>query len=289
MRGFILLALVAVTSVYGRPEPPSGYSYSRPQQLGNGHSDVSQSFGGNGNGHASTQPFGNGGGAFLSQGTSGAGQGFGNGQGFGSGQSFGGPGQTIVQKHIYVHVPPPDDEQEIRQQQQIAQTPRKHYKIIFIKAPSAPSITQQAIAAQAQSQEKTLIYVLVKKPEEISFDAPAAQPALAPTKPEVYFIKYKTQKEAGAPLFGGAASGGSGFGPSSGGQSFGGSGNGGSSFGPSSGGQSFGGSGNGGSSFGPSTGGQSFGGSDAPSFGGAGGSAGYVAPNPQTAYGPPHK
>jgi hypothetical protein len=76
--------------------------------------------------------------------------------------------------------------------------PRKHYKIIFIKAPSAPSLTQQIAAAQAQSQEKTLIYVLVKKPEDISFGpGPQPVPELPVSKPEVYFIKYKTQKEAG--------------------------------------------------------------------------------------------
>jgi hypothetical protein len=82
----------------------------------------------------------------------------------------------------------------------LAQAPRKHYKIIFIKAPSAPSITQQAIAAQAQNSEKTLIYVLVKKPEEVNFESPEQPSPLAPSKPEVYFIKYKTQKEAGAAI-----------------------------------------------------------------------------------------
>lgn len=77
--------------------------------------------------------------------------------------------------------------------------PRKHYKIIFIKAPSAPSITQQIAQAQAQSQEKTLIYVLVKKPEDITIGSgPSAAPALPVSKPEVYFIKYKTQKEQAA-------------------------------------------------------------------------------------------
>lgn len=96
-------------------------------------------------------------------------------------------------QHIYVHVPPPEDEQEVRQQQIQAATPQKHYKIIFIKAPSAPSVSQQAIqAAQAQNSEKTLIYVLVKKPEEINYDQPQQSVIAAPvSKPEVYFIKYK--------------------------------------------------------------------------------------------------
>lgn len=71
--------------------------------------------------------------------------------------------------------------------------PQKHYKIIFIKAPTAPTPTAPVIPLQAQNEEKTLVYVLVKKPEdqpEISI--PTAAPT-QPTKPEVYFIRYKTQ------------------------------------------------------------------------------------------------
>lgn len=95
-----------------------------------------------------------------------------------------------------MHVPPPEEEYEQQAAQQAYSAPRKHYKIIFIKAPSAPSITQQIAAAQAQNQEKTLIYVLVKKPEEFSAGSVAAPaPELPVSKPEVYFIKYKTQKQ----------------------------------------------------------------------------------------------
>lgn len=110
------------------------------------------------------------------------------------------PSQTIVQKHIYVHVPPPDQD-ELAQQLPVQQgaTAQKHYKIIFIKAPSGPSVAQQLaqIAPQSQSEEKTLVYVLVKKPEsleEIQQSIPRA-PAQQPSKPEVYFIKYKAQTQ----------------------------------------------------------------------------------------------
>lgn len=106
----------------------------------------------------------------------------------------------------YVHVPPPEEETQVAQQQAFAAAPRKHYKIIFIKAPSAPSISQQFAAAQAQNSEKTLIYVLVKKPEEINYEAPEQSSPLAPSKPEVYFIKYKTQKEQGVASSAGASS-----------------------------------------------------------------------------------
>ncbi|GLV46342.1 TweedleE [Carabus blaptoides fortunei] len=98
-----------------------------------------------------------------------------------------------IQKHIYVHVPPPEPE-EFRPQRPIATAaPQKHYKIIFIKAPSAPTPTAPIIPVQPQNEEKTLVYVLVKKPEdapEISIPTPAPT---QPSKPEVYFIRYKTQ------------------------------------------------------------------------------------------------
>lgn len=51
---------------------------------------------------------------------------------------------------------------------------------------------------QPQNEEKTLVYVLVKKPDDqqdIVIPTPAPT---QPSKPEVYFIKYKTQKDGGS-------------------------------------------------------------------------------------------
>lgn len=107
------------------------------------------------------------------------------------------------------------EQEEIRQQRPIPVAPaQKHYKIIFIKAPSPPSYQAPIIPIQPQNEEKTLVYVLVKKPEEQQeLIIPTAAPT-QPSKPEVYFIKYKTQKEssggsyAGAQDFGGSIGGG---------------------------------------------------------------------------------
>lgn len=122
----------------------------------------------------------------------------------GFGGYSGGGQAAIVQKHIYVHVPPPEQE-EFRAQRPIPVAPaQKHYKIIFIKAPSPPQYQAPIIPVQPQNEEKTLVYVLVKKPEEQQdVVIPTAAPT-QPSKPEVYFIKYKTQKEQGG---GGYASG----------------------------------------------------------------------------------
>ncbi|XP_076253872.1 tweedleE [Rhynchophorus ferrugineus] len=101
----------------------------------------------------------------------------------------------IVQKHVYVHVPPPEkDIPKPRKPIEVAPA-QKHYKIIFIKAPTPPTPTAPVIPVQPQNEEKTLVYVLVKKPEEapeITIPTPAPT---QPSKPEVYFIRYKTKKE----------------------------------------------------------------------------------------------
>lgn len=106
-----------------------------------------------------------------------------------------------VEKHIYVHVPPEDLEerghQHIQQQLPVSQ-PKKHYKIIFIKAPNQQPSTNvyTQIAQQQASEEKTLVYVLVKKPDEPTIqDIQQIQSTYKPSKPEVYFIKYKTHKD----------------------------------------------------------------------------------------------
>ncbi|XP_058443371.1 uncharacterized protein LOC131425447 [Malaya genurostris] len=111
-------------------------------------------------------------------------------------QSFA-PQQTVVQKHIYVHVPPQEPEEQ-RFHQAVSQgVARKHYKIIFIKTPNVQPSAAQIALQQAQQEEKTIVYVLVKKPEEqAEINIPQLAP-LPPSKPEVYFIKYKANREHG--------------------------------------------------------------------------------------------
>lgn len=102
--------------------------------------------------------------------------------------------RTEITKDIYVHVPPPDQEEfEGGHPQPIVN--KKNYKIIFIKAPSV-SIDQMArFQQQSQQEEKTIVYVLSKKPELDTELITQQNNNKKPSKPEVYFIKYKTQKE----------------------------------------------------------------------------------------------
>ncbi|KAK5638186.1 hypothetical protein RI129_012481 [Pyrocoelia pectoralis] len=111
---------------------------------------------------------------------------------------YGAPAQQpIVHKHVYVHVPPPENEYQAPRKTIPVAPAQKHYKIIFIKAPTPPTPTAPVIPLQPQNEEKTLVYVLVKKPEEApEINIPTPAPT-QPSKPEVYFIRYKTQKQEG--------------------------------------------------------------------------------------------
>uniref|UniRef100_A0A336M4X9 CSON012215 protein n=1 Tax=Culicoides sonorensis TaxID=179676 RepID=A0A336M4X9_CULSO len=94
--------------------------------------------------------------------------------------------QTLITKNVYVHLPPPEYPEIETAPKEIEQV-RKHYKIVFIKTPNAP--TPKPVKLPAQDEHKTLVYVLVKKPEtERPIETPATTEA---TKPEVFFIKYK--------------------------------------------------------------------------------------------------
>lgn len=91
-------------------------------------------------------------------------------------------------------MPPPEiEEPEQQPLPQPAASLNKHYRIIFIKAPSQsqPKIIAPQIAS---NEEKTIVYVLVKKPENQEI-IPIEQPEQKHEKPEVYFIKYNAKKE----------------------------------------------------------------------------------------------
>ena len=155
--------------------------------------------GGTGGGYVS----GGSGGGFVSGGTGGGfvsgatGGSFvsGGSSGYDVGTGGGYSGGSLIQKHIYVHIPPPEPEEHISQRLPQFRPAQKHYKIVFIKAPTPPTPTAANIQLPGQDEQKTLIYVLVKKPDEaeaLNIQQPAPT---QPSKPEVYFIKYKTQKQ----------------------------------------------------------------------------------------------
>lgn len=96
-----------------------------------------------------------------------------------------------------MHAAPEEKEVPVRQRV-VLPPPQKHYKIIFIKAPSQTVYTPQYIPVPQPNEEKTIVYVLAKKPEkpqEIVIPKLEQKP---PTKPEVFFIKYNNKDDSQA-------------------------------------------------------------------------------------------
>ena len=160
----------------------AGYNYRAPS---GGSSFGGFSSGGGGGYAASSGGFSSGGGGFSASGGGYSSGGYSNG-----GYSSGG---GLVQKHIYVHVAPEEPQSQSFRAPIQTRQPQTHYKIVFIKAPTPPTPTALSIPAPVQDISKTLIYVLVKKPEEQPETQIAEAAPTQPTKPEVYFIRYKTQ------------------------------------------------------------------------------------------------
>lgn len=112
------------------------------------------------------------------------------------------PVEKIITKNVYVHIPPEEPVEYTKSQQIEVSPPKKHYKIIFIKAPAPPTPTAPIIPVQEQDEHKTLVYVLVKKPEpQPEIEIPLPEPT-EPSKPEVYFIKYKQNEKEPAKQYG---------------------------------------------------------------------------------------
>jgi len=102
-----------------------------------------------------------------------------------------------VHRHVYIHVAP---DEPVDSQSRVIRVPGgqdKHVNIIFVKAPSASSQQQTEVILPEQDQQKTLVYVLVKKAEsqnDVKIRGPAPT---RPPKPEVYFIRYKSEQTTG--------------------------------------------------------------------------------------------
>lgn len=111
--------------------------------------------------------------------------------------AYGPPAETpapIIHKHVYVHVPPPEPEYTTPRRPFEALPAQKHYRIIFIKAPTQSVPTLPPLPPAAENEEKTIVYVLVKRPDDLPEIVIPTPASTVPSKPEVYFIRYKTQE-----------------------------------------------------------------------------------------------
>lgn len=99
-----------------------------------------------------------------------------------------------VFKHFYLHSAPEEPEEPKYRQVPVLPPPQKHYKIIFIKTPSQQAAAPQLVPVQQQNEEKTIVYVLVQKPEEGGEIVVPKVEQKPPAKPEVFFIKYNSKE-----------------------------------------------------------------------------------------------
>jgi hypothetical protein len=108
-------------------------------------------------------------------------------------------GPAQITRNFYVHEAPEEGNDVRVEEKEIVVRPQKQYKIIFIKAPSAGgSVSSSNTAIFPQNEEKTIVYVLSKKAEAAvsSGELPSAPAPVAPSRPEVFFVKYRNQQEA---------------------------------------------------------------------------------------------
>ncbi|XP_037888854.1 uncharacterized protein LOC119637100 [Glossina fuscipes] len=102
----------------------------------------------------------------------------------------------IIHKQFYLISAPEDPDPQGGKRHLILGRPQKNYRVVFIKAPSSGTENIKYSAEFAPQEEKTVIYVLSKKENELSANDISTPAPIPASKPEVFFIKYKTEQEA---------------------------------------------------------------------------------------------
>ncbi|XP_055850514.1 glycine, alanine and asparagine-rich protein-like [Episyrphus balteatus] len=139
---------------------------------------------------------------------SGIGGGFGSGSSYGSSGSIGGgvsyqPGSNRVidgglTKEYYIYSAPEEQAQEGHNTQSIETVIKKNLRVIFIKAPENNAVHNAALnIAKQATEDRTAIYVLSKEPDVSEIASQVQQISEnVRAKPEVRFIKYRTNEDA---------------------------------------------------------------------------------------------
>ncbi|XP_054728174.1 uncharacterized protein LOC129237440 [Anastrepha obliqua] len=182
----VLFVLAAVCAISANAAPQYGYEPGSGNSglLSRGNSGLL--IGGNGGGIAP----GGGGGGGIAPGANGLGS---SGRG---GDKYLPPESDqqspLINKQFYTISAPEDN--AAKSKHLVLGKPQKNYRVIFIKAPGPDNVKYSA--EFAPQEEKTVIYVLHKKGEDIDAANIATPAPTQPSKPEVFFIKYKTPEEA---------------------------------------------------------------------------------------------
>uniref|UniRef100_A0A1I8MAT4 DUF243 domain-containing protein n=1 Tax=Musca domestica TaxID=7370 RepID=A0A1I8MAT4_MUSDO len=104
--------------------------------------------------------------------------------------------QAVVTKRFFIHSAPEEEETEIEHHDIVVGVPRKNYNIVFVKAPVAKKQKTKIRLTPAVQEDKTAIYVLAKQSDKTQVETYVEEPHTTTSKPEVFFIKYRTNEEA---------------------------------------------------------------------------------------------
>ncbi|XP_013100808.2 uncharacterized protein LOC106082690 [Stomoxys calcitrans] len=102
----------------------------------------------------------------------------------------------LIRKQFYVISAPDDSDNQPKNKHLVLGRPQRNYRVVFIKAPNSGAGNIKYSAEFAQNEEKTVIYVLNKKDDELDASDIATPAPTAASQPEVFFIKYRTDDEA---------------------------------------------------------------------------------------------
>ncbi|KAH8407981.1 hypothetical protein KR222_006973, partial [Zaprionus bogoriensis] len=104
--------------------------------------------------------------------------------------------QPIVSKRFFIHSAPEDVDEEYKERHITVGVPKRNYNVVFIKSPQRSNKKTSIKISPAVNEDKTVIYVLSKKTDSSDVQAEVVEQASSTSKPEVFFIKYKTNEEA---------------------------------------------------------------------------------------------
>ncbi|XP_060648712.1 GATA zinc finger domain-containing protein 10 [Drosophila nasuta] len=104
--------------------------------------------------------------------------------------------QPIVSKRFFIHSAPEDVDEEYKERHITVGVPKRNYNVVFIKSPQRSNKKTSIKISPAINEDKTVIYVLSKKADSSDVQAEVVEQASSTSKPEVFFIKYKTNEEA---------------------------------------------------------------------------------------------
>ncbi|XP_073816550.1 uncharacterized protein [Musca autumnalis] len=104
--------------------------------------------------------------------------------------------QPLISKRFYIFSGPVEEGVEVQHRDITIGTPRKNYNIVFVKAPVEKQQKIKVRVIPAVNEEKTAIYVLSKKSDAPIVETLVQEPVTTTSKPEVAFIKYRTNEEA---------------------------------------------------------------------------------------------